>query len=714
MADVKSFCRTCMNYCAVVVETDGKRVLSLRGDDENPVFHGYSCNKGRAQPLLYDHPDRLVRPVRRTGTTRVELTADRAVAEIGRRLRTILDEHGPRSIAVYQGTYGYLDNPANFAMIAAFMRAIGSPMHFSAATIDQAGKLTAPALHGSWMAPGYGSHTPEVALLIGKNPLVSHLSWCASPGDHVKDLAEREATLIVIDPRRTETARRATIHLQARPGTDVLLLAAMIKIIVAEDRHDRAFLTEHVSGVEALTAVAASVDLDVVAAAADVAVEDIIRAARLFADAERGYAAAGTGANMTGDATLVEYLILCLQTICGFWSREGAPVFNATTLSPTSGTGAKAQAAPPRPEFGTGERSRMRGLGSIGEMPTATAAEEILLDGPGQVQALLSLGGNPVAAWPDQLRTVEALRKIELLVQTDIVMSATAKLAHYVVAMKMPYEQSGTTFINDYLASHGADIGMRASYAQYTPAVIDPPPEVLDHPTLIYKLAQAMGVQLEIYPGVGAPTADYAPWIPDMEQDLDVEVLIDFIHAGSRIGLEEIKRHPGGSLFPAPQQVVGPKDAGWTGRLDVGNADMMADLSAVLIREQDGVGYPFRLISRRMPHVINSPNATLPANRPRHNPAYMHPDDLQVLGLTAGSSVQIRSSRAQVTAIVASDPTVRRGIVSMSHAWGDAPGADGDVIPGAPTSRLIDVHARFDRHSGQPQMSNIPVAVSPS
>jgi anaerobic selenocysteine-containing dehydrogenase len=417
---------------------------------------------------------------------------------------------------------------------------------------------------------------------------------------------------------------------------------------------------------------------------------------------------------MTGDATLVEYLILCLQTICGFWSREGSPVYNATTLSPSSATMAKAQAAPPRPGFGTGERSRVRGLGSIGEMPTATAADEILLDGPGQVRALLSLGGNPVAAWPDQLRTVAALRKIDLLVQTDIVMSATAKLAHYLVAMKMPYEQSGTTFVNDYLAGHGADIGMRASYAQYTPAVIDPPPEVLDHPTFLYKLAQAMGLQLEIYPGIGAATSEYAPWYPDMEQDLDVEALIDFMHAGSRIGLEEIKRHPGGALFPAPEQVVGPKDAGWMGRLDVGNPDMMADLSALLSREQDDAGYPFRLISRRMPHMINSPNPTLPANRPQHNPAYMHPDDLQALGLAPGSTVLIRSSRAQVTAIVASDATVRRGLVSMSHAWGDAPDADGDVIPGAPTSRLIDVEARFDRHSGQPQMSNIPVTVSSS
>jgi anaerobic selenocysteine-containing dehydrogenase len=216
------------------------------------------------------------------------------------------------------------------------------------------------------MAPGVGSHDPDVALLVGKNPLVSHLSWCGSPGDMVKDIDARGASLIVIDPRRTETAKRASIHLQTRPGYDALLLAAMIRVIFDEDLYDHDFVAENVTGVEELRRTVALVDPAAAAETAGVPIDDLMRAARMYARAQRAFGTAGTGANMTGDATMVEYLLLCLQSLCGFWLRAGDSVNNATTLTPLSGQPAKAQASPPRPPDSTAEPSRVRGLGQVG------------------------------------------------------------------------------------------------------------------------------------------------------------------------------------------------------------------------------------------------------------------------------------------------------------------------------------------------------------
>jgi hypothetical protein len=208
-------------------------------------------------------------------------------------------------------------------------------MLYTAASIDQSGKPVAQALHGLGMASGHDANDPEVVLYVGKNPLVSHGAWSANPGDFFKDMADRGATLIVIDPRRTETARRAGLHLRPLPGHDAAIIAAMLRVILTEDLHDDRFVTENTTGLDALRAAVEPFAPGVVAEAAGIAADDLVRAARKYAGAARGFASAGTGANMAGPTTLLEYLLLCLQTVCGYWRRAGEVVRNALTVSPS-------------------------------------------------------------------------------------------------------------------------------------------------------------------------------------------------------------------------------------------------------------------------------------------------------------------------------------------------------------------------------------------
>ncbi|HYH49876.1 MAG TPA: molybdopterin dinucleotide binding domain-containing protein, partial [Acidimicrobiia bacterium] len=317
----------------------------------------------------------------------------------------------------------------------------------------------------------------------------------------------------------------------------------------------------------------------------------------------------------------------------------------------------------------------------------------------------------------DQLKMVEALQSLELLVQTDVQMSATARLAHYIVPARLPYEMPGTTIFSEFISMVGNGFGLPEPFAQYTPALVEPPAgsDVIDPWRLLYRLAQRMKVQLQVFPGVGEFLPGGEPTELDMAEDPDDEAMFDIIHAGSRIPLDEVRREPG-RIYPDPPVVVAPKDPDWPCRLDVGNTSMMADLAAEATRpaDSDSEDFPFRLTSRRMMHVYNTPSIVMPANRPRHNPAFLHSRDLEQLGIAEGDLIEISSTRSTIVAVAGRDDSVRRGVVSMSHGFGDAFDPDADVrAVGSNTGRLVANDDVYDPYSGQPRVSAVPVSIRP-
>jgi anaerobic selenocysteine-containing dehydrogenase len=564
------------------------------------------------------------------------------------------------------------------------------------------------------MAPVQGWQEPDVALLIGLNPFQSYYGIaCGHPNKWLGERMRAGMELIVVDPRVTDIAKRATLHLQPVPGEDLSILACMINVIIAEGLYDHAFVDENVDGFAHLAETVAAFTPDVVARRADVPAGDLVRAAHLFGGDKRGYVAAGVGAGFAASTTLLNYLVLSIDSICGHVLREGERVDRVVALMPS--TPHKAQAAPPRPAFGVGVEMRVHGLtATVAGPPVGVLADEILLGGEGQVRALVSCGGNPVAAWPDQLKTIEAMRSLELLVQFDPWMASTARLADYVIAPTMPYEVPGITTVLDAFLKIPNWYGPAVSYADYTPAILEPPSgsDVIEEWTFFYGLARRMGLPLVLHPIEYGAAVD-APM--DMEHPPTTDEMFVMQTEGSRIPLDVVKAHVHGSAFPEPREHVLPKDPGWTGRLDVGNADMMRDLSAELARPAQVAqhDFPFRLIGRRVQRVINSAQNFPAVNRGRgHNPAYMHPDDLSMLGLASGDVVTISSSRASIPGVVEPDHTLRRGLVAMTHNYGDAPERDDEFLEiGSPTGRLLDNTDFADPYIGMPRMGNIPVAV---
>lgn len=720
-----TICRVCAAHCGILVEVEDGRVVSTAGDRDNPLYRGYICPKGRTLPEMHNHAGRLLRSMKRVADdAHTPIAHGRAIDEIAAKLQDLLDRHGPRSIALYAGTYAFM-YPVATPMAMSWMNAIGSPMRFAPATIDKSGKGIAMALHGRWAA---GPHTfagADTWMIVGANPPVSR-SIGAPPNNgsgQLHNAVRRGMKLIVIDPRQTEAARLATVHLQGRPGQDPAIIAGMLRLILHEGLADRQFVEENAHGLEQLARAVEPFTPELVEQRADVPAESLLRAARLFAAGPRGFAVAGTGPNMAPRGTLSEYLLLCLNTVCGRWLRAGERVPNPGVLTPTFQP--RAQAVAPTPGWGFGEQLRVRGLGATAAgLPTAALPDEILLEGEGRVRALICVGGNPAVAWPDQQKTVAALKKLELLVSIDTEMSATARLSHYVIAPKLSLEQPGHTYAIETLSGYAYGMGYEAPYAQYARQLVEPPPgaDVIEDWELFYGLAQRMGLSLSLETSV--------PWIVggranppvalDMRQAPTTEALLGVLAQDSRIALEDVRAHPHGHVFEDASILVQAGDPASTARLELANAVMLAELDEVACEvEPARTGQDFRLVPRRMADVYNSFGRSHErlVRRYRYNPAYLHPEDLAMLAVASGDLIEIRSDHDTILAIAEADASLRRGLVSITHAFGDLPevGAGPAQIErhGSNIGRLVATDRNHDPYCGIPWMSAVPVSVSP-
>ena len=707
-----AICRFCHSFCGINVEIDSGKLVKVLGDIDNPMYHGYTCIKGRQLPEQHYNLERLLQPQKRANGKHETAASDKALDEISNKVEELVRDHGPRSIALYSGTYAF-PYPAGATMASAFMDAIDSPMRFTSGSIDQPGKPMAIAFHGRWHAGPQPFSESDTWMLVGANPVVSKWGGIPqyNPGKRLHDALKRGIKLIVIDPRKTESARRAHLHLQCKPGEDPTILAGIINVIINESLFDSDFIKNDVAGFSELKAAVADYTPEYVARRAAVPAQQITEAARVYANGTRGMVTAGTGPNMAPRGTLTEYLVLVINTLCGRWLREGEQMPNPFVLLPERR--GRAQAEPKPDAFGFGEQLRVRDLtDNVSGLSAAALADEILLDGEGQVKALFSVGGNPMVAWPDQLKTFEALQKLELNVALDIKLSATAKLADYVLPPKIGLETAATSQPNEGIWFYGFSTGFPEPYAMYQPRLIDPPKgsDLLEEWEVFYGIAQRMGLPLT-----------FAGESLDMLNKPTTDDLLELLCAGSRIPLAKVKEYPHGHIFEDPTITVLAKEADCEESLDVGNELMMGELAQVRAEPvSDHGGYAgegeftHRLVSRRMNDVYNSSGrdiARLVRNH-RYNPAYMNPQDIEKLGLHAGDVVEISSHHATILGVIEEARDVRPGVVSMAHAFGDAPTHDKNVFYiGSNTGRLTSVDDKFDARTGMPRMSAIPVNI---
>ena len=715
-----SICRLCTAYCPIQVTVEDGRATKVVGNARAPLYGGYTCPKGRALPEQHYGPQRLLHSLKRGADGGfAPIASERAMDEIAAKLEAIVAEHGPRSVAMYVGM-GMVPFVASTSIASGWLGGIGSPMFFTAGSIDKPGILIALAHHGMWQAGQPSFDTADAWLLVGINPVISKSPGFPgqNPGRILKDMEKAQAKLIVIDPRVTETARRAHIHMQPRPGEDIAILAAMIHVILAEGLEDKDFVAANTQGVEALRAAVAPFTPDHAAARAGVSAHHLVGAARLFANARNAGVSCGTGPSFATHSTLTEYLALCLASLCGHWARAGEPLAKPNVLLP--GYEARAQPWPPFQAWGFEPRLRVRGLGGCASgLSAAALADEILLDGPGQVKALIVGGGNPMMAWPDQNRAFAALNKLDLLVTLDTEMTATADLSHYVIAPKLTLETPMTTYMPEGVKYYGTTRGFPQPYAAYTPALVPPPPgsDVIEDWEFFWGLAQRMGTMIDVTMRYGnGPQAEAPPMtftLAPAGPRPTTDQLIELSCQGSRIPLDRVKQYPDGHIFESDQRVL-PRAPGNNDRLELAAPPMLAELEEVLAEDNRAIeaDYPLRLLPRRTNNILNSFGRRIgKLAGDGVNPAYMHPDDLARLAIAEGDCVSIRSPHGEIQGIVRAEAGLRPGMVSMAHGFGTNPGSDDPRRTGGNTGRLISVEDGYDPVTGLPRMGSIPVRI---
>jgi anaerobic selenocysteine-containing dehydrogenase len=706
----RSVCRICCANCGVTmtIDDDEQTIVDVRGDKDNPMSQGYACFKGlQAEDMLHG-PRRLLHPLKRQPDgSFVQISSQQAIDEIGDKLAAIVARDGPQAVGTFMGTSKVTAN-----LQLPFIQAIGSSQFYSVHTIDQSAKSVSGGRQGGWAAGLQDFNQSEVLLFFGTNPLVSHTTMpvmSPNPSRLLKDAKQRGLKFICIDPRQTETAHHADLFLQPLPGRDAAIAAALIHVILREGWHDQAFTAQHVgeSRMADLEATVAPFTPEAVERCSDLKPGDIVAVARMFArDSRTGAAYAGTGTCMAAFSNLAQHLIDTINIICGRFRRAGdAAVVDMVSAKTTL----YAEVRAPGRGWEAHPASRIRGVGMLGfDRLASTLPEEITTPGPGQIRAFIACGANPVAALPDQQSAVAAFQSLELLVVVDPFMTATAKLAHYILPPRMMYERADVSFSIGLTYPGMAVYPM--NWARVIPAVLEPPPgsDLVEEPHVFWSLARRLGAQIT-YNGVAV----------DMTTTPTTEGLLRMRLHNASLSYDQLQAdlesHPSGRIYEAPWGVVQPARPGFNAQFDPMPADVAAEVedlrASVLVREAGaGPDFTHLLSTRRTNQVMNSLGNQMDdtLRRVPYNPAYLNPDELAELGLQTGDRVEISSRHGQIEAVVQPDKRLRRGVISISHCWGDLPGQSG---PGINVNLLLTSRSDVQPINAMPRMSAVPVNI---
>jgi len=669
------------------------------------------CPKGLASLDFHNGAEnRLLHSVKRNASGEFgELPASQALDEIAAKLTSLIETHGPRSVAVFHGTGAYRSVLGGL-LERAFVSSIGTPNFFSTMTIDQSAKWVTAGRMGVMASGKPSTRDIDLAVIVGNNPLVSHQTYPFAAGESgapARSFAEakaRGARIVVIDPRRTETARYADLLIQPLPGEDAVLFAAIAHILLRDGTYNKAFCDRFATQLDALREAVAPFTPVFAAQRADVPVAQIELVAEWLGSAKRSFVGSGTGPSMSAHSNLNDHMIETVNALVGGYKRAGDLVRNPGTLKPR--TTYETVVAPSR-SWEKGIKCRTANVGTLfNELPTALLPQEILVPGPDKIRALIVFGGNPVMALGDPDRAVPAFRDLDLLVSLDARMNETARLAHYVIATSQHFERHDITIPGDSLYPE--------AFAQYAPPVVPKPPGTIHDWEFFWGIAARMNVPLTLkYWNYGLVYDEIPGGMKlDMQRAPDPEEMMRHLCENSAVSFDELRVNPSGVRPQRPPAYVqAAKDTG--ARLELCPRDIADELQSVLSETSDAC-FKYRLTCRRLFEAMNSAYRDAPRTRRKYplNWAYMNPQDMQQEGIDEESLIEIQSDAGCILGLARADDRLRRGVLSMSHLYGSLePSTDPRNQRGSHTGRLTSLERWLEPINFMPRFSGIPINV---
>ena len=737
-------CPLCEATCGLELTFEGEEVVKVRGDADDVFSKGFICPKGANLGALHSDPDRLTTPLVRKNGELVEATWDEAFQAVADGLGDIL-ENDRASIATYFGNLN-AHNLSNLLYNPAFIKSVGSKHRFSASSMDQLPKQLANGLmFGSALTIAIPDiDNTDLMVLIGANPLASNGSMMTVPNfrGRLRAIRERGGRVVVIDPKRTRTAEEADLHLAIRPGTDALLLFAIVNVLVEEGLLGDGLarlgpVADHLAGIEAVCEAAADFPPEAVAARCAITPDEIRTLARELATTERAcvYGRIGTCTQEFG--ALSSWLIDVVNTLTGHLDREGGVMFPSQAAAALGGTPGKGRG------IAMGRwKSRVRERNEImGELPISALAEEIDTPGEGKIRALFTIGGNPVLSAPNGGRLEAAIEGLDFMVSVDIYLNETTRHADVIFPTPSPMRRSHYDIAFYQLSIR--------NIANYSPALLPLPEGMLDEWETLLKLALicsgqppetpidalddfiALNVATSEVSRDGSPAAgrDPAELVALTAPLKGPERLLDlFLRCGpygdgfgadpGGLSLDKLKANPHGidlgALTPRIPEVLRTP----TGMVELAPEAMINDvqrLHASLERHDDQLV----LISRRHLRTNNSWMHNLPklVSGPEMCTLQVHPTDADAFGLIDGGDALVSSRVGSVKAPVEVTDAIMPGVVSLPHGFGHgAPGTSTRVANelGGVNSNLLTDEAQIDELSGNAVLNGIPVELAPA
>lgn len=684
-----TYCRLCEGACGLRVKIANDRIVEVEPDPDNQLSRGFLCIKGKNSHRIIDDPRRILAPQQRRGETWNDRSWQDAIEEIASQTIGIKEKYGPEALALYIGNPSAMS--CTMALAASnFLQFLGSSRQYSAISLDNMNKFVVAELM-------YGDKSfilqrdwedAEYMLVLGANPRVSifgQLSTRPRGLEEIRAACRRGGRLVLIDPRRTETATVADRHLAITPGTDTFFLLALLQTIVAERLCDQAFIETYCDNFAELKRVVAAFIPETVATTTNIPAVVIRQIAREFAQADGAFAIGNTGVTQQRHATLNEWAISALNAITGNVDRKGGVFYNPGIVDE------------PRAKTVI-ERNRRSRIGNyprlLGEYPTATLADEILTAGDGQIHALFVVAGNPLATGPDTGRLHAALQKLDLLVAIDLYRSTTAQLAHWLLPATSFYERKD---LNIQFTRHTP-----FPFIQYTNQLIPPRGRAREEWEIFGDLQATIGNM-----AAGGSVVNSSK---HHGRSFDVDALYQtFLNARGRVSLEEIKKHPHGIK-------LGEKPIGAFRELlrrRGKRINLMPVEVEALTREIRDVtslassAFPLLLISRRnLQSVCSWYHLADAANHLEINSR-----DAQRLGISSQATVCIRSATGEITARAKLSDDIREGVVCLQYGFDreirDALNNDFTTM-----NRLVAADVDCDALTGMPTLNGIPVNVA--
>jgi anaerobic selenocysteine-containing dehydrogenase len=669
---VQTLCRMCDDRCGIDVQLEDGRIVDILGNKDHLWNRGRLCVKARAAVDMVYHPDRLLKPLKRTADGWQEIPLEQALDEIAARLAEIRERHGARSLSVWKGEaigFGQQENLAR-----RFIHALGSPNYLSNDSMCYAARyLGYKLVVGGWPVPDL--ENARCIVLWGANPPYAHPNMT----QYVTAARRKGATLVVVDPRLSAIARRADIHVALRPGTDGALAWGLFHQLVEMGAHDEGLIERYTVGfaqaveyARAFTPEAVEEETGVPAAT----VKAIARAMAAAAPRVASYVGNGLEHHENGVNNI--RAVVALDALLGTLDREGGTFFKEPL---------------PLRDLTLYDELPLRDLGPLGadrfpvlydqrqECHTMTALEAVLTDEPYPLRAMIVTGANPASTNPNSTRVVQALEALDLLVVRDLFMSETAALADYVLPAASFLERT--------------ELHAHAKYqvVSLTSKVVSWP-DVQDEYELYRDLARRLGI------------GEYFPW--------EDEVALDrWLLEPTGITLEQLEAHPEGIEYSAPRPRRWEESGFGTpsGKVELASAylkdlgyDELAAYHSPAYREAFDPEYPFVLVTgaRKLLYLHSRFR-----NIPRFRTAIpgpeveMHPADAAALEVADGDTVRVTSrvGSVEIPVKIMAPNEIPAGSLQITHGWTEA------------NVNLITHDDRFDPISGFPLMKSVEVRV---